>query len=61
MDSGYDYRKIELFFEEHVQCFFEKMEIYDNFANNHPVVSTCQSHDVSPHDESMRLHHLSAG
>ncbi|OQV04853.1 Dicer dimerization domain-containing protein [Cladophialophora immunda] len=37
VDSGFDYREIEHFFEKHVKWFFEDIEAYDTFANRHPT------------------------
>ena len=39
VDSEYNFKEVERFFEVHIQCFFEDMSIYDTFANNHPTVS----------------------
>lgn len=40
VDSEYDYKEVERFFEVHIRWFFEDMSIYDSFANNHPTVSS---------------------
>ncbi|KAI1624543.1 RNA helicase/RNAse III [Exophiala viscosa] len=37
VDSGFNFREIELFFEKHVKWFFENIEAYDTFANRHPT------------------------
>jgi len=37
VDSGFDYREMEKFFEAHVLWYFERIEEYDNFANRHPT------------------------
>ncbi|KIY01741.1 uncharacterized protein Z520_01879 [Fonsecaea multimorphosa CBS 102226] len=37
VDSSFDYREIEYFFEKHVKWFFEDIEAYDTFANRHPT------------------------
>lgn len=37
VDSGFDFREIEKFFEKHVKWFFEDIEAYDTFANRHPT------------------------
>ena len=47
VDSEYDYRQIERFFELHIKRFFVDMRIYDSFANNHPVVSAAVSHRIA--------------
>ena len=47
VDSKYDYRQIERFFEAHIKRFFVDMRIYDSFANNHPVVSGVVSHSIA--------------
>lgn len=39
VDSEYNFAEVERFFDEHVRWFFEDMNIYDTFANNHPTVS----------------------
>ena len=36
IDSDFDYREVQRFFETHVRWYFEDMSIYDSFANNHP-------------------------
>ena len=47
VDSKYDYRQIERFFEVHIKRFFVDMKIYDTFANNHPVVSGVVIHHIA--------------
>ncbi|EXJ75346.1 uncharacterized protein A1O5_02042 [Cladophialophora psammophila CBS 110553] len=37
VDSGFDLREIENFFEKHVKWFFQDIEAYDTFANRHPT------------------------
>ena len=37
VDSKYDYKEVERFFDAHIRWFFEDMTIYDTFANNHPT------------------------
>ena len=37
VDSEFDFKQVERFFEDHIRWFFEDMSIYDTFANNHPV------------------------
>ncbi|EXJ94083.1 hypothetical protein A1O1_02476 [Capronia coronata CBS 617.96] len=37
VDSGFDFREIEKFFQNHVKWFFEDIEAYDTFANRHPT------------------------
>ncbi|EXJ84715.1 hypothetical protein A1O3_05385 [Capronia epimyces CBS 606.96] len=37
VDSGFDFRQIETFFENHVKWFFEDIEAYDTFAHRHPT------------------------
>ena len=39
VDSKFDYKEVERFFEAHVRWYFEDMSIYDTFANCHPTVS----------------------
>ena len=39
VDSEFNFKEIERFFETHVRWFFEDMSIYDTFANSHPTVS----------------------
>ena len=39
VDSEFDFKQVERFFDDHIRWFFEDMSIYDSFANNHPVVS----------------------
>lgn len=47
VDSKYDYRQIERFFDVHIRRFFVDMTIYDKFANNHPVVSGVVLHHIA--------------
>ncbi|KAI9888976.1 MAG: Dicer-like protein 1 [Vezdaea aestivalis] len=37
VDSEFDYSQVERFFNDHVVGYFENMEMYDSFANNHPT------------------------
>ena len=37
VDSEFDYKEVERFFDEHIKWFFEDMSIYDLFANAHPT------------------------
>ncbi|KAI9821879.1 MAG: Dicer-like protein 1 [Pycnora praestabilis] len=37
VDSEFNYKEVERFFDQHVKWFFEDMSIYDTFANNHPT------------------------
>ena len=37
VDSEFNYKEVERFFEEHIKWFFEDMSIYDLFANAHPT------------------------
>ncbi|KAJ9613349.1 Dicer-like protein 1 [Cladophialophora chaetospira] len=37
VDSGFDFREIEKFFEKHVKWHFQDIEAYDTFANRHPT------------------------
>ncbi|MCJ1399859.1 Dicer-like protein 1 [Xylographa trunciseda] len=37
VDSKFDYKEVERFFDAHVRWFFEDMSIYDTFANCHPT------------------------
>ncbi|KAL6244157.1 Dicer-like protein 1 [Rhinocladiella similis] len=39
LDSNFNFREIELFFEKHVKWFFENIETYDNFAGRHPTTN----------------------
>ncbi|GAM85067.1 hypothetical protein ANO11243_030700 [Dothideomycetidae sp. 11243] len=38
LDSGFDYGEVLRFFKEHIVGFFANMQIYDSFANNHPLI-----------------------
>ncbi|PNS18847.1 Dicer-like protein 1 [Sphaceloma murrayae] len=38
LDSGFDYSQVQRFFDQHMLPYFEDMEVYDHFANSHPVV-----------------------
>ncbi|KAI4727035.1 dicer-like protein 1 [Aureobasidium sp. EXF-10728] len=37
IDADFDYSVVQRFFDQHMKPFFEDMEIYDDYANNHPV------------------------
>ena len=37
VDSEFNYKEVERFFDEHIRWFFEDMTIYDLFANAHPT------------------------
>lgn len=37
VDSEYNYKEVERFFDAQVRWFFEDITIYDTFANNHPT------------------------
>jgi len=37
VDSEYNYGEVERFFEKQIQPYFENMELYDTYANKHPV------------------------
>jgi endoribonuclease Dicer len=37
VDSEFNYKEVERFFDAHIRWFFEDMSIYDTFANNHPT------------------------
>lgn len=50
IDADFDYTVVQRFFDEHMKPFFTDMEIYDDYANNHPVVSDQED----PHDPSSR-------
>lgn len=39
IDADFDYSAVQHFFDEHMKPFFDDMTIYDEYANNHPVVS----------------------
>jgi len=39
VDSEFDFEVVQRFFNNNMRWFFEDMSIYDEFANNHPVVS----------------------
>lgn len=38
VDSKFDYKVIETFFEKYIKPYFRDMSIYDTFANKHPTV-----------------------
>jgi endoribonuclease Dicer len=40
IDADFDYTVVQDFFDQHIKPFFDDMEIYDDYANNHPVVSS---------------------
>ena len=40
IDSNFDYKVVEDFFQKHILWYFEDMTTYDTFANRHPTVST---------------------
>jgi endoribonuclease Dicer len=37
VDSEYNYGEVERFFEKQIRPYFENMELYDTYANKHPV------------------------
>ncbi|KAL1868756.1 hypothetical protein VTK73DRAFT_3508 [Phialemonium thermophilum] len=37
VDSGYDYGQVQCFFDHYILPFFVDMELYDTYANKHPV------------------------
>jgi endoribonuclease Dicer len=37
VDSEFDFRVVQTFFDMHIKRFFVNMSLYDDFANNHPV------------------------
>ena len=37
VDSEYEYKEVERFFDEHIKWYFTDMSIYDTFANKHPT------------------------
>ena len=37
VDSEYNYREVERFFDKHIRWYFKDMAIYDTFANKHPT------------------------
>lgn len=37
VDSEYNYKEVERFFDQQIREFFADMSIYDTFANNHPT------------------------
>ncbi|KAI9742680.1 MAG: Dicer-like protein 1 [Claussenomyces sp. TS43310] len=47
VDSEYSYAEVERFFEEHIRWYFEDMEIYDTFANKHPITFLGNFLDIS--------------
>ncbi|KAF2739077.1 endoribonuclease dcr-1 [Polyplosphaeria fusca] len=37
VDSEFDFRVVEDFFDKHMKHYFEEMELYDEFAGKHPI------------------------
>ncbi|KAI0549290.1 hypothetical protein F4679DRAFT_595921 [Xylaria curta] len=37
VDSEYNYEEVQRFFDTHISPYFEDMQLYDTYANNHPV------------------------
>jgi endoribonuclease Dicer len=37
VDSEFNYAEVERFFIQHIQPYFENIDLYDTFANKHPV------------------------
>ena len=60
VDSSFNYRVIEDFFEKHIKWFFQDMSIYDTFASNHPItlLSSLLSKDFHCHEFSIRAKEL---
>lgn len=48
VDSGYDYSTVQNFFKKFVMPFFEDMDLYDQFAQKHPVTYLARrmQHDI---------------
>ena len=55
VDSEFDYKQVERFFERQIRWFFEDMSVYDTFANNHPTVSRSSS-DLSSRPRTNVFH-----
>ncbi|KAI9847076.1 MAG: Dicer-like protein 1 [Sclerophora amabilis] len=55
VDSEFNYKEVERFFEAHIRCFFEDMSIYDTFANNHPTTFLSNLLTLSFNCTSFRL------
>lgn len=43
VDSNFDYREVEKFFERHIHWYFSDMAVYDTFAHKHP---TTELHNI---------------
>ncbi|KAK6381466.1 Dicer-like protein 1 [Exophiala oligosperma] len=54
LDSNFNLREIEIFFEKHVKWFFENIETYDSFAKLHPTTHLLKLliHRFQCHDNS---------
>ena len=37
VDSEYDYKEVERFFDDHIKWYFTDMSVYDTFAKRHPT------------------------
>lgn len=37
VDSSFNYREVERFFDEHIKWYFDDVTLYDSFANKHSV------------------------
>lgn len=53
VDSNFNFKVVEDFFNENLAWFFEDMSIYDTFANKHPTVSLCD--ELVKHDLLLKL------
>lgn len=55
VDSGYDYSRVQHFFDTHLLPYFVDMRIYDTFANKHPVTLVAHLLQLKFHCSNWRL------
>jgi endoribonuclease Dicer len=60
VDSGFDFREIENFFEKHVKRHFENIEAYDTYANRHPTTYMMRLLNHKFQCRKFRLAHINA-
>jgi endoribonuclease Dicer len=55
VDSQFDFKQVERFFQNHIRWFFEDMTIYDSFAHAHPTTTLSNLLSVSLGCANFRL------
>ncbi|KAI0595071.1 RNase3 domain-containing protein [Biscogniauxia sp. FL1348] len=55
VDSKFDYNQVQHFFNTYIRPYFEEMQLYDTFANKHPVTFLTSTLQVDFHCDNWRL------